>query len=151
MIRQNKTSSSVKIQSSPLYRINYDSKWFLTVLGSNNVVNTNTRFYILESMNLPRNINQSIQYQEGSVVSKEIVNRATGTITLFAFDKGQGLSEHKAPYDAIVMIIDGVAEITVSGKISTVKVGEYLIMPANAPHALKAKEQFKMILTMIKS
>jgi len=102
-------------------------------------------------MNLPRNINQSIQYQEGSVVSKEIVNRATGTITLFAFDKGQGLSEHKAPYDAIVMIIDGVAEITVSGKISTVKVGEYLIMPANAPHALKAKEQFKMILTMIKS
>lgn len=102
-------------------------------------------------MNLPRNINQSIQYQEGSVVSKEIVNRATGTITLFAFDKGQGLSEHKAPYDAIVMIIDGVAEITVSGKISTVKVGEYLIMPANAPHALKAKEAFKMLLVMIKS
>ena len=102
-------------------------------------------------MNLPRNINQSIQYQEGSVVSKEIVNRATGTITLFAFDKGQGLSEHKAPYDAIVMIIDGVAEITVSGKPNLVKTGEYLIMPANAPHALKAKEAFKMLLVMIKS
>ncbi len=102
-------------------------------------------------MDIPRNINQSIQYQEGSVVSKEIVNKPTGTITLFAFDKGQGLSEHKAPYDAIVMVTDGTAEITVSGKTHMVKAGEYLIMPANAPHALKAKKQFKIVLTMIKS
>jgi len=98
-----------------------------------------------------KNFNQSIQYQEGSVVSKEIVSKPTGTMTLFAFDKGQGLSEHKAPYDAVVMVTDGIAEITVSGKANIVKAGEYLIMPANAPHALKAKEQFKMILTMIKS
>lgn len=102
-------------------------------------------------MNHPKNVKQAIQYQEGSVVSKEIVNKSTGTITLFAFDKDQGLSEHKAPYDAIVLVTDGSAEITISGKTSVVKAGEYLIMPANAPHALKAKEQFKMILTMIKS
>jgi len=102
-------------------------------------------------MNLPKNINQSIQYQEESIVSKEIVSKPTGTITLFAFDKGQGLSEHKSPYDAMVMVTDGVAEITVSGKINIVEAGEYLIMPANAPHALKAKERFKTILTMIKS
>ncbi len=102
-------------------------------------------------MDLPRNINQSIQYQEGSVVSKEIVSKSTGTVTLFAFDKGQGLSEHRAPYDALVMVTDGTAEITVSGKTNIVKTGEYLIMPANSPHALQAIEQFKMILTMIRS
>lgn len=102
-------------------------------------------------MNIPRNINQAIQYQEGSVVSKEIANKTSGTVTLFAFDKNQGLSEHKTPYDAMVIVTDGVAEITVSGKPNLVKTGEYLIMPANAPHALKAKEAFKMLLVMIKS
>jgi quercetin dioxygenase-like cupin family protein len=98
----------------------------------------------------PQNINQSIQYQEGSVVSKEIVNKPTGTITLFAFDKNQGLSEHKTPYDAMVIVTDGSAKITVSGNANTVRAGEYLIMPANKPHALKAEEQFKMALIMIK-
>jgi len=102
-------------------------------------------------MDNPKNINQSIQYQEGSVVSKEIINRPTGTVTLFAFDKGQGLSEHKAPYDALAIITDGAGEITVSGKTNTVKAGEHIIMPANAPHALKAIEKFKMMLVMIKS
>lgn len=102
-------------------------------------------------MSLPVNINQAINYQEGSVVSKEIVKKPTGTVTLFAFDKGQGLSEHVTPYDALVMITDGVAEITVSGATNEVKVGEMLIMPANSPHAVKATQQFKMILIMIKS
>jgi len=108
-------------------------------------------FYIIESMNVPRNINQAIQYQEGSVVSKEITNKISGTVTLFAFDKGQGLSEHKTPYDAMVIVTDGVAEITVSGKLNLVKAGEYLIMPANAPHALRAVKPFKMLLVMLKS
>lgn len=98
-----------------------------------------------------QNINQIIQFQDGSVVSKEIVNKPTGTITLFAFDKGQGLSEHTAPYDALVIIIEGVAEITISGMKHKVKSGEMLLMPANSPHTLKAIEPFKMMLIMIKS
>lgn len=86
----------------------------------------------------------------GSVVSKEIINKPTGTVTLFAFDKGQGLSEHTAPYDALVIITEGEAEIIVSGVKHLVKAGEMLLMPANATHALKAVEPFKMMLTMIK-
>lgn len=102
-------------------------------------------------MTVPKNINQTINYQEGSIVSREIVNKPTGTITLFAFDKGQGLSEHVAPYDAWVMITEGVAEITVSGEKSEVKTGEMLLMLANAPHSLRAVKPFKMILVMIKA
>lgn len=102
-------------------------------------------------MTNPKNINQIINYQEGSVVSKEIVNKPTGTITLFAFDIGQGLSEHTAPYDAFVVISEGIAEITVSGVKNEVKAGETFLMPANKPHSLKAIKPFKMILIMIKS
>ena len=102
-------------------------------------------------MTNPKNINQTINYQKGSVVSKEIVNKPTGTVTLFAFDKGQGLSEHTAPYDALVMITDGKAVITVSGVKNEVKTGEMLLMSAKAPHSLKAIQRFKMILIMIKS
>ncbi|MDP4010104.1 MAG: cupin domain-containing protein [Candidatus Shapirobacteria bacterium] len=102
-------------------------------------------------MKTSQNINQQINFQEGSVVSKEIVNKSTGTVTLFAFDKGQGLSEHTAPYDALVVITEGEAEIIVSGIKHQVKAGEMLLMPANANHALKAIEPFKMMLTMIKS
>jgi quercetin dioxygenase-like cupin family protein len=99
----------------------------------------------------PRSINDSINYQEDAVVSRELIRKATGTVTLFAFDKNQGLSEHTAPYDAFVMITDGQAEITVSGVKHEIKAGEMLVMPANRPHALKAIEPFKMVLTMIKS
>lgn len=102
-------------------------------------------------MAVPKNINKLINYQEGSVVSKEIVNKSTGTVTLFAFDKGQGLSEHTAPYDALVIISDGEAEIIVSGVKSKVKSGEIILMPAGSTHSLKAIQRFKMILTMIKS
>jgi len=102
-------------------------------------------------MNTPKNINQSIQIQEGSVVSREIISKATGTVTLFAFDKDQGLSEHKTPFYALVLITEGVAEITISGNPHIVKTGEMLLMPANEPHALKAIEPFKMLLIMVKS
>lgn len=94
---------------------------------------------------------QYVQYQEGSVVSREIVSKPTGTVTLFAFDKGQGLSEHTAPYDALVYIVDGRAEVTVSGIKHQLYSGEVIIMLANHPHSLKAVEKFKMVLVMIRS
>ena len=96
------------------------------------------------------NLSEMISYQEGSVVSKEIIKKQAGTVTLFAFDQGQGLSEHTAPFDALVNIIDGQAEVTISGKLLIVKEGEMIIMPANKPHSLKAVEKFKMLLVMIK-
>ena len=97
------------------------------------------------------NLNSLVDYQEGSVVSKEVIKKEKGTVTLFAFDKGQGLSEHTAPFDALVYVIDGNAEITISGKAHYLKVGEAIIMPANKPHSLKARERFKMLLVMIKA
>ena len=93
----------------------------------------------------------AIDYQEGSVVSKTIINQKTGNITLFAFDKGQDLSEHTSPFDALVYVIDGVAEITISGQPIRVSAGEMIIMPAHEPHALLALEPFKMLLVMIRS
>ena len=96
------------------------------------------------------NIAALIDYQTGSVVSRTLIDKKTGTVTLFAFDEGQGLSEHTAPFDAFVHIIDGEAEITISGKSITVKGGELVIMPANEPHALRALKKFKMILIMIR-
>ncbi len=92
-----------------------------------------------------------IEYQSGSVVSREIIRKETGTVTIFAFDKGEGLSEHTAPFDAMVQIIDGKAEITISGNKNVLEAGEMIIMPANEPHALKALEKYKMVLTMIRS
>lgn len=92
-----------------------------------------------------------VQYQENSVVSQTVIDKEVGTITLFAFDKDEGLSEHTTPYDALVYIIDGKAEITIDGTPYNVKKGETIIMPANEPHALKAIERYKMMLVMIKS
>jgi len=92
-----------------------------------------------------------IDYQEGAVVSREIIRKETGTVTIFAFDKGEGLSEHTAPFDAMVQIIDGEAEIIISGNKNYLKKGDMIIMPANEPHALNAIESYKMILTMIRS
>jgi quercetin dioxygenase-like cupin family protein len=97
------------------------------------------------------NLQELINYQEGSVVSRALIDKKTGTVTLFAFDEKQGLSEHTAPYDAMVYIVDGEVEVTISGKPITLKKGETTIMPANEPHALLAKTKFKMLLTMIKS
>ncbi|MFH1753737.1 MAG: cupin domain-containing protein [Candidatus Omnitrophota bacterium] len=92
----------------------------------------------------------SIDYQDGSVVSKEVIRKDTGTITLFAFDEGQGLSEHTAPFDAFVYIIDGTAQITISGIARTAGSGEAIVLPANEPHSLQAVKRFKMLLVMIK-
>ena len=90
-------------------------------------------------------------YQEGAVVSRTLIHRPTGTVTLFAFDEGQGLSEHTAPFDAMAHLLEGEAEIVVSGKPLPTKTGEAVLMPANQPHSLKALTRFKMLLTMIRS
>jgi quercetin dioxygenase-like cupin family protein len=92
-----------------------------------------------------------IDYQNNSVVSKQLLEKKAGTLTLFAFDKGQGLSEHTAPYDATVLILDGRAEILIDGKPHPVVAGQMIIMPAHIPHAVKAHEKFKMLLIMIRS
>ena len=100
----------------------------------------------------PINVENMVEYQKDSVVSMEIIKKELGTVTLFAFDQGQGLSEHSAPFDAMVQIVDGEAEITIAGEPHTVKKGEMIIMPANIPHALQAVNMpYKMVLTMIKS
>lgn len=98
----------------------------------------------------PIKLADSIEYQENAVVSKEILKTPTGTITLFAFDEGQGLSEHTTPFEALVQIIEGVAEITISGDKYKVLEGEIIQLPANKSHALKAEKKFKMLLTMFK-
>lgn len=92
-----------------------------------------------------------IEYQEGSVVSRTLINKSSGTLTLFAFSSGQGLSEHSAPFDAMVEILDGEGEIIINTVSHTVKCGELIIMPANEPHSLRAQVPFKMLLTMIKA
>jgi quercetin dioxygenase-like cupin family protein len=91
-----------------------------------------------------------VSYQEGSVVSRTIVDRKSGTATLFAFGQGEGLSEHRAPFDALVYVLDGEAEVTLTGKSFPLKEGEMLLMPANKPHALKATRRLKMLLVMIR-
>jgi len=96
-------------------------------------------------------LSDMVSYQDGAVVSKTLVDKPTGTVTLFAFARGQGLSEHTAPFDAMVCVLDGTAEITIGGVPVTVGSGEMIIMPANKPHSLKAVERFKMMLTMIRA
>ncbi len=91
-----------------------------------------------------------VEYQEGSIVSRTLIDKQSGTLTLFAFWEGQGLSEHTAPFDATVLLLDGEAVVTISGKPLHLKEGELVIMPANQPHALKATKNFKMLLIMIK-
>jgi quercetin dioxygenase-like cupin family protein len=96
------------------------------------------------------NMKDIVSYQPGSVVSRTLIDKNVGTVTVFAFDSGQGLSEHTAPFDALVQIIDGTADITIAGSVHTVREGEMIIMPANKPHSLKANPQFKMLLIMIR-
>lgn len=91
-----------------------------------------------------------VDYQEGAVVSREVINKSTGTVTVFAFDAGQGLSEHTAPFDALVQVLDGEVEIRIAGIPYRLQEGEMIIMPAGKPHALKALARFKMLLVMIK-
>src|SRR3990172_9416836 len=99
----------------------------------------------------PYTLVDMVDYQKDAVVSKTIIDKKTGTVTLFALDQGQGLSEHTAPFDALVQVLDGEVEIKISGKPFHLKQGEMIIMPANEPHSLKAVRPFKMLLTMIRS
>ena len=92
-----------------------------------------------------------VKYQDGAVVSRTVIDKNAGTVTLFAFDAGQGLSEHAAPYDALVQVLDGQVAITIAGQLFDLHAGEMIIMPANQPHAVRAVSRFKMILTMIRS
>jgi len=96
------------------------------------------------------NYKQAVDYANEAVVSRTIIKKPTGNITLFAFAKGQALSEHTAPFDALVHVVEGIAEIIIDGKSFHLKEGESIIMPANIPHAVTANDQFKMVLTMIK-
>lgn len=96
------------------------------------------------------NVNALADYQTGSIVSRQITKAEAGNVTLFAFDEGQELSEHTAPFDALVHVLEGEAEIRISGKPYVVKAGEAILMPANEPHAVKATHRFKMFLTMIR-
>jgi len=102
------------------------------------------------NLNESNNLSDLVEYQNESVVSKTLIKKEKGTITVFAFDKEQGLSEHTAPFDALVQVLDGKADVLLAGKSNVVSKGEMIIMPANVPHALKAIEKFKMMLVMIK-
>ena len=104
-----------------------------------------------EVMGKVRSALQLIEYQKGAIVSRTLVDNEQGTITLFAFDRDQGLSEHTAPYDALVYLLEGQAIVTISGTDMTLQQGDLVIMPAHEPHAVKASTQFKMMLTMIRS
>lgn len=97
-----------------------------------------------------KNLSEVASYQENSVVSSEIIRKGSGTVSVFAFDKGQGLSEHTAPFDVLVNVLDGQAEVRIEGEPFIVSKGEMIIMPANKPHSLSAVERFKMLLVMIK-
>jgi quercetin dioxygenase-like cupin family protein len=99
----------------------------------------------------PLQLARMMDYQTDAVVSKTIIDKKTGTVTLFAFDQGQGLSEHTAPFDALVQVLDGEVEIRIAGAPQVVKQGQIIVMPANKPHALQATIPFKMLLTMIRS
>jgi quercetin dioxygenase-like cupin family protein len=96
------------------------------------------------------NLNEMVNYQDAAVVSRQITKAEAGNVTLFAFDKDQGLSEHTAPFDALVHILEGQAQVSISGKLFELKTGDAIIMPADEPHALKAVQKFKMLLTMIR-
>jgi len=96
-------------------------------------------------------LSEMVNYQDGTIVSKTLINKDKGTVTLFAFDKDQSLSEHTAPFDALLQVIDGEVEVVISGKKHRLTTGEMILMPANVPHAVKAIEKFKMMLIMIKT
>ncbi|KAA9035942.1 cupin domain-containing protein [Ginsengibacter hankyongi] len=106
----------------------------------NNLIETSKTFVPVES----------IEYADGSVVSKTILKSPAGNITLFAFDKGEGLAEHNTPHEALVQLLDGEAEITIGGTLYNLHAGQSIILPSNTPHSLKANERFKMMLIMIK-
>ncbi len=104
-----------------------------------------------QALDCPQPLISLVDYQTGAIVSREILSRPAGTITLFAFDKGQQLSEHTAPFDALVVVLDGEAKVSIGGQTHRVSQGEMILMPANVPHAVEAAQKFKMILIMVRS
>ena len=96
-------------------------------------------------------LGELLQYQDGSIVSRVLLKNKGGTVTLFAFDQGEGLSEHTAPFEALVFVVDGEAEVEIAGKVYSVRTGETITLPANIPHAVRAATRFKMLLTMIRA
>jgi quercetin dioxygenase-like cupin family protein len=124
-------------------------------LAKNNILNLQSNNHTMETKEFARatifNLSETIKYSEGAVVSRTVTKRAEGTVTLFAFDKDQGLSEHTTPFDAQVHIIDGTATVYIDKKPFVLGKDDFIVMPADVPHALEATERFKMILTMIKS
>ena len=123
-----------------------------TIQIKKNLKNTTTENKVKSFLDpgQPFNLAELIKYNEGSIVSRTLVTNDAGTVTLFAFDEGQGLSEHTAPFDALVHVVDGESEVIIDGKPNMVSAGELILMPANIPHALKANKRFKMILTMLR-
>ena len=105
----------------------------------------------MEPKSSVNSLNKLVQYQKDSIVSKVLIKKQTGNVTLFAFEKGQELSEHTAPFDALVHVFEGQVDVILNGESNITKSGEMIIMPANVPHSLKAVERFKMMLVMIKS
>lgn len=110
-----------------------------------------TQVTLDELSSQPTALSEWIDYQPGSIVSRKIIQQPAGAVTAFAFDAGQALSEHTAPFDALVQLLEGEATITIAGQSHQVKAGEILILPANKPHAVQAERRFKMLLTMIRS
>jgi len=104
----------------------------------------------METLSEAKSLKDLIGYQEGAVVSRTLIKKEAGTVTVFAFDEGQGLSEHRAPFDALVNVIDGEAKVVIDGKSHIVKAGEIILLPVNIVHSLQAIKKFKMLLTMIK-
>jgi quercetin dioxygenase-like cupin family protein len=117
-------------------------------MGGTHVANDKSGGELIGSVS---NLAGLIDYQQGAVVSRTLIKKATGTVTLFAFDQGQELSEHTAPYDALVQVLDGDAQVTIGGEPLRLVAGQIVIMPADVPHAVKATGRFKMLLTMIRS
>lgn len=110
-----------------------------------------TKARVLEAcLGQPQDLAEFVAYGSDAVISKTLLDKPTGTLTLFAFDAGQGLSEHTSPYDAVVQVLDGQAMITIDGQATHVETGQLIVMPANIPHALAAEKPFKMLLTMIR-
>ena len=105
---------------------------------------------VVRPFSTPQSVARSVETQEGSVVSREVLKKKTGTVTLFAFGEGQGLSEHSTPHDALVQVLDGTVEITIGGTPHRVSAGEALLLPASIPHGLQAVTSFKMLLIMIR-
>ena len=123
--------------------LKYNKEYSTAKQGRTNIMNNNFAKKII-------NLKEAIDYQENSIVSKTITTNQNSSLTLFAFDKGEGLSEHTAPFDAFVQIVEGEAEVEISHKPYSLSAGESIILPAGRPHALKAAEKFKMLLTMIR-